>query len=153
VLQFHPAARVLIAAQAPGRRVHATGVPFDDASGDRLREWLGVTRAVFCDARRIAIVPMGFCDPGTGRSGDLPPRPEWAPRWRARLLQRLKRVEVTLVIGQYAHACHLGSAQASLTERVRAWRDCGCALAKYCLADRSREDKHEAFQHRPAARC
>jgi uracil-DNA glycosylase len=125
VLQFHPAARVLIAAQAPGRKVHACGVPFDDASGERLRDWLGVTRTVFYDARRIAIVPMGLCYPGTGRSGDLPPRPECAPLWRERLLQRLKRIEVTLVIGQYAHAYHLRGAQASLTERVRAWRDYG----------------------------
>jgi uracil-DNA glycosylase len=123
VLQFHPAARVLIAAQAPGRRVHESGVPFDDASGDRLRDWLGVTRAVLYDARQIAIVPMGFCYPGTGRSGDLPPRPECAPLWRERLLQRLKRIEVTLVIGRYAHAYHLRGAPASLTDRVRAWRD------------------------------
>jgi len=123
VMQFHPAARVLIAAQAPGRKVHASGVPFDDASGDRLRDWLGVTRAVFYDARLIAIVPMGFCNPGAGRSGDLPPRPECVPLWRARLLQQLKRIQLTLVIGQYAHAYHLRGAPASLTERVRSWRD------------------------------
>jgi len=125
VLQLHPAARVLIAAQAPGRKVHTSGVAFDDASGDRLRDWLGITRTVFYDARQIAIVPMGFCYPGTGRSGDLPPRPECAPLWRERLLQRLDRIKLTLVIGQYAHAYHLRGARTSLTERVRAWRDYG----------------------------
>ncbi len=78
VLQMHPQARALIAGQAPGRKVHESGVPFDDASGDRLREWLGVTREVFYDPEQIAILPMGFCFPGTGRSGDLPPRPECA---------------------------------------------------------------------------
>lgn len=122
VLQAHPHARVLIAAQAPGRKVHASGVPFDDASGERLRDWLGVAREVFYDATKIAILPMGFCYPGAGRSGDLPPRPECAPMWRARLLHGLTRIELTLVIGQYAHAYHLGG-DASLTERVRAWRD------------------------------
>jgi uracil-DNA glycosylase len=123
VLQFHPLARVLIAAQAPGRKVHASGVPFGDASGDRLRDWMGVKSAVFYDARQIAILPMGFCYPGAGQSGDLPPRPECAPLWREQLLQRLERIELTLVIGQYAHAYHLRGARASLTERVRSWRD------------------------------
>lgn len=82
VLQIQPRARVLIAGQAPGRKVHESGVPFDDASGDRLRDWLGVTREAFYDPKRIAILPMGFCFPGSGRSGDLPPRPECAPAWR-----------------------------------------------------------------------
>jgi uracil-DNA glycosylase len=123
VLQVHPRARVLIAAQAPGRKVHASGVPFDDASGDRLRDWMGITREAFYDATRIAILPMGFCYPGAGRSGDRPPRPQCAPQWRARLLKGLTRIELTLVIGQYAHAYHLGG-HASLTARVRAWRDC-----------------------------
>jgi uracil-DNA glycosylase len=82
VLQIHPRAWVLIAGQAPGRKVHESGVPFDDASGSRLRDWLGVTREVFYDPKRIAILPMGFCFPGSGRSGDLPPRPECAPAWR-----------------------------------------------------------------------
>ncbi len=127
VLQAHPRARVLIAAQAPGRKVHASGVPFDDASGERLRDWMGVTREVFYDATKIAILPMGFCYPGAGPSGDRPPRPECAPRWRARLLQGLTRIELTLVIGAYAHAYHLGG-DASLTERVRAWRDYASAM-------------------------
>lgn len=125
VLQLHPDARVLIAAQAPGRKVHASGKPFTDASGDRLREWMGMTPEVFYDPRRIAIVPMGFCYPGTTKSGDLPPRPECAPMWRERLLQRLVHLELTLVIGQYAHAYHLRGTRASLTERVRSWRQLG----------------------------
>jgi uncharacterized protein (DUF2164 family) len=86
VLQLHPSARILIAAQAPGRKVHESGVPFDDASGDRLRDWLGVTNAQFYDPALFAILPMGFCYPGQGRSGDRPPRPECAPRWRGPLL-------------------------------------------------------------------
>jgi uracil-DNA glycosylase len=128
VLQFHPAARVLIAAQAPGRKVHASGVPFGDPSGDRLRGWLGIPRSTFYDSRRVAILPMGFCYPGAGRSGDLPPRPECAPRWRELLLRRLRHVDLTLVIGQYAHAYHLRDESRSLTERVRRWRDFGPAL-------------------------
>ncbi|MDH4148958.1 MAG: uracil-DNA glycosylase family protein [Betaproteobacteria bacterium] len=107
VLQLHPAARVLIAGQAPGRKVHESGMPFADPSGDRLREWLGLSPEVFYDPRRVAILPMGFCYPGTGKSGDLPPRPECASAWRMPLLQRLKKLQLTLVIGQYAQAYHL----------------------------------------------
>ena len=122
VLQLHPKARVLIAGQAPGRKVHDSGVPFDDASGNRLREWLGVTREVFYDPQQIAILPMGFCFPGSGRSGDLPPRPECAPAWRKQLLGQLRHLEVTVVLGQYAQAYHFGEASSSLTELVRSWR-------------------------------
>ena len=122
VLQLHPKARVLIAGQAPGRKVHDSGVPFDDASGNRLREWLGVTREVFYDPQQIAILPMGFCFPGSGRSGDLPPRPECAPAWRTQLLGQLRHLEMTLVLGQYAQAYHFGEASSSLTELVRSWR-------------------------------
>jgi uracil-DNA glycosylase len=122
VLQVHPEARILIAGQAPGRKVHESGVPFDDASGDRLREWMGVTREVFYNARQVAILPMGFCFPGTGKSGDLPPRPECAPAWRDRLMGALGHLELTLVIGQYAQAHHLHERPASLTETVKAWR-------------------------------
>ena len=122
VLQIHPLARVLIAGQAPGRKVYESGVPFDDASGDRLREWMGVSRAVFYDAKKIAILPMGFCYPGTGRSGDLPPRPECAPAWREQLLKHLSHLDVTLVVGQYAQAYHLDGEHRSLTETVKAWR-------------------------------
>lgn len=122
VLQVHPEARILIAGQAPGRRVHESGVPFDDPSGDRLRDWLGIDRDTFHDARRIAILPMGFCYPGTGRSGDLPPRPECAPAWREALLDHLREVQLTLVIGAWAQAYHLDG-EAPVTERVRAWRE------------------------------
>ncbi len=125
VLQADPRARILIAGQAPGRKVHASGVPFDDASGERLRQWMGVSREQFYDPRLVAILPMGFCYPGTGRSGDLPPRRECAPQWRARLLQAMPRIELTLVIGQYAMAWHLPDAASTrnLTETVRAWRE------------------------------
>lgn len=124
VLQISPTARLLIAGQAPGRKVHASGIPFDDASGDRLREWLGLDRETFYDARRVAILPMGFCYPGTGKSGDLPPRPECAPAWRDKILSQLPAVSLTLVIGQYAMAWHLGPrARPSLTETVQSWRE------------------------------
>lgn len=122
VLQMSASARLLIAAQAPGRKVHETGLPFNDVSGDRLRDWLGVSREVFYDARQIAIVPMGFCFPGTGRAGDLPPRPECAPAWRAALLSHLKNIQFTLVIGRYAQAYHLPHQGSSVTEVVQAWR-------------------------------
>ena len=129
VLQLHPSARILIAGQAPGRKVHESGVPFDDASGDRLRAWLGVSRDTFYDARQIAILPMGFCFPGTGKSGDLPPRPECAPTWRAQLLSHLKHLELTVVIGQYALDHHLpgtgGAAGGSVTQTVQGWRNHG----------------------------
>ncbi len=123
MLQAGAEARILIVSQAPGRKVHASGQPFTDASGDRLREWLGMSPEVFYDARRVAIVPMGFCYPGTGPSGDLPPRPECAPAWRMRLLARLPNVELTLVIGRYASAWHLPDAGSTLTATTRRWRE------------------------------
>ena len=122
VLQVHPRARVLIAGQAPGQKVHESGVPFADASGDRLREWMGVTRQVFYDPKQIAILPMGFCFPGTGKSGDLPPRPECATAWRVQLLEHLRELELTLLIGQYAQAYHLGQGKVPVTETVKSWR-------------------------------
>jgi uracil-DNA glycosylase len=128
VFQLHPAARILIAAQAPGRKVHETGIPFNDASGDRLRNWLGVTREQFYDPRVFAIVPMGLCYPGKGKSGDLPPRPECAPQWRVPLLQRLRCLQLTLVIGQYAAAYHLPQERSGLTTAVRNWREYWPAL-------------------------
>ena len=123
VLQMHPAACLLIAGQAPGRKAHESGVPFADASGDRLRDWLGLTTETFYDAHSVAILPMGFCYPGSGRSGDLPPRPECAVAWRAKLLARLTNVKLTLVIGEYAQAYHLPDAGGNVTSRVQAWRD------------------------------
>jgi uracil-DNA glycosylase len=122
VLQIHRSAKILIAAQAPGRRVHETGLPFNDPSGDQLRTWLGVSREVFYDDRQIALVPMGFCFPGTGKSGDFPPRPECAATWRSPLLAHLQELQLTLVIGQYAQAYHLPKAGKTLTEVVRNWQ-------------------------------
>ena len=122
VLQINPKARILIAGQAPGRKVHESGVPFDDASGDRLREWMGVSKEVFYDAEKIAILPMSFCYPGTGKSGDLPPRPECEAAWRKQLLEQLPNLEITLVIGKYAQSYHFNNASVSLTERVKSWK-------------------------------
>ena len=128
VLQAHASARILIAGQAPGRKVHASGVPFDDASGERLRAWLGMGRETFYDPRQVAILPLGFCYPGTGRSGDLPPRPECAPAWRQSLLGHLPHLRLTLVLGQYARAWHLPDHRGTLTGAVRQWRNHGPAL-------------------------
>jgi uracil-DNA glycosylase len=123
VFQFSPDARILIAGQAPGRRVHDSGIPFNDASGERLRQWLGIDREQFYDASKIAILPMGFCYPGRGKSGDLPPRPECAKTWRKALLARLDKLELTLLIGQYALAYHLPESKGKLTDAVKAWQD------------------------------
>ncbi len=120
VVQMDPRARILIAGQAPGRRVHESGVPFDDPSGDRLRDWLGLERDEFYDPSLVAILPMGFCYPGTGKSGDRPPRPECAPAWRERLLGVLDGVRLTLVLGRWALAYHLPDYQ-TLTEAVEDW--------------------------------
>ena len=124
VLQVGTRARLTIAAQAPGLKVHQTGVPFNDPSGDRLRDWMGVDRDTFYDAGRINIVPMGFCYPGRNPSGgDLPPRPECRRLWHDRLLACLPGQRLTLVIGQYAQAYHLKARrEASLTATVLAWR-------------------------------
>ena len=124
VVQASIDARILIVGQAPGRRVHESGIPFDDPSGDRLRSWMGIDRKTFYNDRLISILPMGFCFPGTGKSGDLPPRKECAETWRARLLATLGQVELTLVIGKFAMDWHLaGSAKGTLTETVQSWRD------------------------------
>lgn len=125
VLSFGPRARVVIIGQAPGSRVHASGVPWDDPSGDTLRQWMGIDRDTFYDPNLVAIVPMGFCYPGAGRSGDLPPRPECAPTWHPRILEQLD-VRLTLLLGQYAQARYLGDRRGrSLTETVRQWRTYG----------------------------
>ena len=113
-----------MAGQAPGRKVHESGVPFDDASGARLREWLGIDADTFYDAKKVAILPMGFCYPGTGKSGDLPPRPECAEKWRQPMLEGLVNLELTLVIGQYAMAYHMPHTKKQrLTDVVRQWQD------------------------------
>ena len=124
VLQAHPDARLLIVSQAPGRRVHESGVPFDDKSGEKLRGWLGIDEATFHDEHRVAIVPMAFCYPGKGASGDLAPRRECAPRWHPLLMPRLRKIELTLAIGGYAIDALLGKRKRdTLTETVRAWRE------------------------------
>lgn len=124
IVQATPASRLLIVGQAPGSRVHASGVSWDDDSGDRLRHWLGVDRATFYDPRRIALVPMGFCYPGKGGSGDLPPRPECAPLWHPRLLEGLDGVRLTLLVGQYAQKAFLPPRlRRSMTEAVRCHGD------------------------------
>jgi uracil-DNA glycosylase len=117
-------ARILIVGQAPGARVHASGIPWDDASGDRLRNWLGIDATTFHDESQFAIMPMGFCYPGRGNGGDKPPRHECAQLWFDSLLQKLPRIQLTLLIGQYAQRHFLGARRkASLTETVRAWRE------------------------------
>lgn len=127
VLQMGTSARVLVIGQAPGRKVHQSGVPWSDASGTRLRSWMGVSDSVFYDKSMVAIVPMGFCYPGAaGRGGDNPPRPECAPLWHDRLLACLPDLQLTLLVGQYAHRRYLGARRKpSLTETVKAFEEYG----------------------------
>lgn len=122
IVQLGDKASVMIAGQAPGRKVQESGIPFDDPSGERLRSWMGVSAETFYNADKIAILPMGFCYPGHGRSGDLPPRQECAPEWRQQVLDAMPNIQLTLVIGAYAMEWHLeGSQKRNLTETVRAW--------------------------------
>jgi uracil-DNA glycosylase len=123
VVRVHARSRLLIIGQAPGTKVHQTSIPWDDPSGDRLRMWLDMDKPVFYDESQIAIVPMGFCYPGKGKSGDLPPSPECAPTWHAALLEQMPRVRTTLLVGKYAQDYYLGKTGDSLTERVRRWQD------------------------------
>lgn len=125
VLRVSSTARIGIFGQAPGTRVHASGTPFTDPSGVRLRTWMGVPDDVFYDVSRVAIVPMGFCFPGLdAKGGDLPPRRECAPLWRDRLMRALPRLELVLLVGQYAQRWHLGpEARAGLTGTVERWRE------------------------------
>ncbi|CUB04261.1 uracil-DNA glycosylase family protein [Marinomonas fungiae] len=130
ILQAHPDARLLIVGQAPGRKAHDAGRPFDDASGDRLREWLGLNKSDFYDAKHVAIVPMGFCFPGNSFfksgvkkdmiSGDLPPRPECAATWHERLLSQLTQIELTIVLGSHAQAYYMNHSS-TVTEQVKRW--------------------------------
>ncbi|WP_115717271.1 uracil-DNA glycosylase family protein [Gallaecimonas mangrovi] len=117
-------ARLLIIGQAPGTRVHATGIPFNDPSGDRLRQWLQMTDEQFYNPNRVAIMPMGFCYPGKGKSGDLPPRPECAPTWHQHIMARLPHIELVLLIGRYAQDYYLADKR-TLTERVKHFADYG----------------------------
>lgn len=124
ILQFCPTSKILIAAQAPGRITHHKRRPFNDPSGDRLREWLGVDRETFYNPEKLAIVPMGFCFPGTGKGGDIPPRPECAVTWRNAVLAQLSEVELTLIIGRYAIDWHLPEfSKLTVTDAVLRWGD------------------------------
>lgn len=124
ILQLNPAAKILIAGQAPGRKTHNKSIPFDDPSGERLRDWMGIDRNTFYDESKIAILPMAFCYPGTGKTGDLPPPKICADQWRTQLLGLLPNIELTLVIGHYALDWHLSNPnRSSLTETVIQWQD------------------------------
>lgn len=124
VVQASVNAKIVIIGQAPGKKVQQSGIPWDDQSGNELRRWLGVTKEQFYDDRLFALIPMGFCYPGKGISGDLPPRPECAPLWHERLLKPIKDVRLTILIGQYAQNYYLKDVKKrSLTERVRNFRD------------------------------
>lgn len=127
VLRANEEAELLIVGQAPGTKVHATGIPWNDPSGDRLRDWLQMSHKTFYDERRVAIIPMAFCYPGKGKSGDLPPPPICSETWHAPLLQKLPRVRTTLLLGKYAQDYYLAGDEAlqthrTLTERVRHWQ-------------------------------
>ncbi|MEO9894727.1 MAG: uracil-DNA glycosylase family protein [Paracoccaceae bacterium] len=124
IVQFSSTAKLLIVGQAPGRITHKKGIPFDDPSGDRLRSWLGISRDTFYDSQKIAIVPMGFCFPGTGTGGDLPPRTECAKIWRNKVLSEVQGVELTLIIGRYAIDWHMPDfSKRTVTDAVKAWGD------------------------------
>lgn len=138
VVRASKSARILIIGQAPGTKVHASGIPWDDASGKRLREWLQTDPDIFYDSSKIAIIPMGFCYPGKGKSGDLPPRKECAPHWHETLLQCMPNIELTLLVGNYAQQYYLKDASSNhnsdpsdsylkkyktLTERVKHWHN------------------------------
>jgi len=124
VVRLDSAARLLIIGQAPGTKVHESGIPWNDASGQRLREWLEMPGEVFYDVKRVAIMPAGFCYPGRdAKGGDKPPRPECAPLWHPRVLPYLTKVKLTLLVGAYAQKIALGDAAGTVSETVERWRD------------------------------
>ena len=124
VVQFSSTSRLVIVGQAPGSKVDASGIPWDDASGERLRNWTGLTRKQLYDSTRVAIVPMGFCYPGKASSGDLPPRRECAPLWHEIIFRAMPEARLTLLVGTYAQAYYLSEARKhSMTERIRSFRD------------------------------
>lgn len=124
VVSFSPTARLLIIGQAPGSKVHASGIPWDDVSGDRLREWTGLSKAQMYDSAQVALVPMGFCYPGKASGGDKPPRRECAPMWHESVLSQLPEDRLTLLVGAHAQAYYLPDApRLSMTEKVRRFRD------------------------------
>lgn len=119
-----PDARILIIGQAPGMKAHLSTTPWNDPSGDRLRDWMGVSKEQFSDVTKIAIMPMGFCFPGTGKSGDLPPRPECAPLWHDQVLKHLPNIKLTLLIGRYAQEHYLGDRRKeTLSDTVKKWQE------------------------------
>jgi uracil-DNA glycosylase len=123
VIQADPAARILVVGQAPGTAVHKTGIPFNDPSGERLRDWMGIDRDTFYNPEKIALIPMGFCYPGKGKGGDLPPRKECAPAWRDQLLGQLDNIELTIIMGRYALGWHLNiRSNQALSAVVANWR-------------------------------
>ena len=131
VISASTTSRIVIIGQAPGRKVHDTGIPWNDKSGDNLRNWMGINKTVFYDPAIIALIPMGFCYPGKGRSGDLPPRTECAPLWHQQLLSQMPNVKLTLLIGQYAQSYYLrDKVKENLTESVKHFRN---YLPKYFL--------------------
>lgn len=124
IIQVSEQAKILIIGQAPGRKVHETGIPWDDPSGNQLRKWLGVDKTVFYDESKIALVPMGFCYPGKGKTGDLPPRKECAPQWHKMLLNSMNKIELTLLVGQYAQQYYLQeNIKSNLTQTVQAYKE------------------------------
>ena len=123
ILEAHPESKVAVISQAPGYAVHQSGVAWMDPSGVRLRNWMGVSEKEFYDTTNFAIIPSGFCYPGRGKSGDLPPRPECAPLWHEKIFRRLQNLELLLVIGQYAQARYLDNRKRTLTETVRNYTD------------------------------
>lgn len=124
VMAASSSSKVVIIGQAPGSKVHKTNIPWNDPSGDLLRIWMGVNKTTFYDASQIALMPMGFCYPGKGKSGDLPPRPECAPQWHQALLEKMPDVELIILIGQYSQKHYLGKkAKINLTETVKSYRD------------------------------
>lgn len=122
IIQASKESKLLIIGQAPGTRVHKTSIPWNDPSGDRLRQWLELDKTAFYNANKIAIMPMGLCYPGKGKSGDLPPRKECAPQWHSKVLEQLPNIGMTLLIGQYAQNYYLQDKPKTLTETVRAWQ-------------------------------
>lgn len=123
IITAHPDSKIVIIGQAPGTKVHASGIPWDDASGKELRRWLGIAPEAFYNTKNIAIVPMGFCYPGKGKSGDLPPRPECAPTWHDRVFSQMTNTQLVLLIGMYAQRYYLKEhAKNTLTETVRNYK-------------------------------
>jgi len=123
IFSFSAASRILIIGQAPGLKAHISGIPWDDASGRLLREWMGINDKIFYDAKRIALVPMGFCYPGKGPGGDLPPRPECAPLWHTLIFSVVKKIELKILIGQYSQKYYLAEkAMKNLTENVKSYK-------------------------------